>query len=140
MPRGKTVTISDFKVVKHYQAYGLPVEEIAAFVGKSADTTSKIMKCKDLAEYKEIYCGSHYKKVREQVTEPIPIEKQGDEEKELDIPEWVVPAIPRVTNKATTEELILRQIHACVMNTEALIRRHTTMMEELLKSLGCKVD
>ena len=136
MPRGKTVTVSDFKVVKHYQAYGLPVEEIAEFVGKSTDTTSKIMKCKDLAEYKEKYCGSHYKKVHEQVTEPIPIEKQDDEGKELDIPDWLVPAIPRVTNKASVEELILRQINCQASNNGMYLKKKKKMLGSICDSLG----
>ena len=64
--RGKNVVLADIKKVKHYQVYGLPAEEIAELVGKSVDTTKKLMNCKDLGEYKEKYCGGHHKRAQEE--------------------------------------------------------------------------
>lgn len=48
---------------------------------------------------------------------------EQESEVELDIPEWVVPAIPKVTNKATTEELILRNIECHLANIESGLYR-----------------
>ena len=139
--RKSNVTKEEFRKTKMLQEMGFTITDVADKTGRSYDRVRRIYSVDTFEEYKIIHCGTHHKTAKEEPKiEQAMIGQENEQEKALDIPEWLVPAIPRITNKATTEELILRHIHAEMSNTEALIRRLTTMMEELLKSLGCKVD